>query len=131
MAISTTDALPTQHVTDWSKPKAIDQVTLAFPANVVGTYLPPRDVIPEDFDRNWHHDSHEWCGVANRWFSEGIEKSEFKPKDGIDEAAAWRHLSACMRSFEPKHEHKIAGVAWLMSMWFDKASGDEHGAEPK
>jgi hypothetical protein len=25
-----------------------------------------------------------------------------------------------MRSFEPKHEHKIEGVAYLMSQWFEK-----------
>jgi hypothetical protein len=105
----------------WAKPQEIDGVTLAFPASVVGTLLPERREIPEDLWRAWHHDSHEWCGPANRWFHEGIETDDFVPKEGIDAKAAWRQLGACMRSFEPSHENKIAGVAWLMSRWFDKA----------
>jgi hypothetical protein len=34
------------------------------------------------------------------------------------EARGW-HLKAIMGSFQPKHEHKTAGVAYLMSLWFE------------
>jgi hypothetical protein len=102
------------------KPQAISDLTFAFPANVVGTLLPERSEIPEEFDSNWHRNNHEWCGVANRWFSHGLDQSDFVAKDGIDAETAWKHLGTIMRSWEPKHEHKIAGVAWLMSQWFDK-----------
>lgn len=30
-------------------------------------------------------------------------------------------IQAIMRSFEPKHEHKIAACAFLFELWFNKA----------
>ena len=29
------------------------------------------------------------------------------------------HLKSILQSFKPKHERKEAGVAYLMSLWFD------------
>ncbi len=107
--------------TKWDKPQVVDRITMAFPANVVGSLLPVRPDVPDDFRSNWHHDSHPWCGLVNKWFSTGFDASLLKEKEGIDRDAAFRHLKACMGSFEPKHEDKIAGVAWLMSKWFDRA----------
>ena len=40
-------------------------------------------------------------------------------KQGISLSLALRHLGACLSSWEPKHEHKTAGVAYLMSLWFE------------
>ena len=40
----------------------------------------------------------------------------------IDPEAVNRHTRACLRSFEPRHEHKIAGVAYLLSLWFREDS---------
>jgi hypothetical protein len=34
---------------------------------------------------------------------------------------AFRALQACLGSFAPKHEHKIAGVAYLLSEWCEPA----------
>jgi hypothetical protein len=113
----------------WAKPTPVDAVTMAFPASVVGTLLPPNDVIPEEFHRNWFNGGDVWTKTVNRWFGEGLSDwQSFKPKDGIEANLAWRHLKACMGSYEPKHEHKVAGVAWLMSRWFE--SPDEHGEKP-
>lgn len=50
---------------------------------------------------------------------EGINGYGVVPKEGVDPDKAMRHLAACMRSFEPKHEHKMAGVACLMATWFE------------
>jgi len=36
----------------------------------------------------------------------------------IDSQLAWRHIMTCLKSFEPKHEHKMAGVGYLLSLWF-------------
>jgi hypothetical protein len=41
-------------------------------------------------------------------------------KEGIDRSVAMRHLKCIMSSWEPQHEHKTAGVAYLMSLWFEK-----------
>jgi hypothetical protein len=55
----------------------------------------------------------------SRWFFSGLPKGTvFVPHEGIDPAKAMRHLRAILGSFEPKHEHKEAGVAYLMSQWF-------------
>ena len=37
---------------------------------------------------------------------------------GVDFKQAHAHISVILGSFEPKHEHKIAGCAYLESMWF-------------
>jgi len=40
------------------------------------------------------------------------------PNDGIDQNKALRHIKAILGSFEPKHEHKEAAAAYLLSLWF-------------
>lgn len=97
---------------DWSKPLEIDDVNLVFPANVIGTWLPAWEEIPEEFQR----ERNSWCKFAQKLFFLGGSWAD--PKEGIDPELAVRHLSAVLSSFEPKHEHKIAGAGWLMSMWY-------------
>jgi hypothetical protein len=82
--------------------------------------LPKRHQIPEEFD--WTKaDKSEWVEIVERWFFKGLpEGTKVIPKEGIDTTKAVAHLSYVMRSFEPKHEHKIEGVAYLMSQWFEK-----------
>jgi hypothetical protein len=94
------------------KPVKLAATEVAFPANVVGRLLPRWEDLPKEF----RQDSTDYCHFVSRWFSVG---SSFKPKvkEGLDEQDVWRHLKACMGSFEPKHEHKVAGVAYLMSLW--------------
>lgn len=95
--------------------KEIDDAQFAFPATVIGHLLPEWEDIPEEFRK----DKSEWCKVPNDWFSGFIVSPAFLPKPGIEAPKAYRHLQACMRSYEPKHQHKIAGVAYLLSQWFE------------
>ena len=94
----------------WDKPHDVDA---AFPANVVGTLLPPMAEIPEEFRE---HRS-EWCAIAMRLFFNGGKLPQVKA--GVDAGKAKRHLVAVLGSFEPKHEHKEAGAGWLMSLWYE------------
>lgn len=96
------------------KPKVISDVELAFPAHIVGTYLPAWETIPSEFRER----GGPWCRIAQRMFSGDLDIA-VTVREGIDMQLAARHLGACLRSFEPKHEHKIAGVAYLMSLWFE------------
>lgn len=106
------------------KPVKVSDVTLAFPAKVVGTLLPDWDDIPEDFQR---YDYTPWHRLVGKWFALGLKDNEIpEVKEEFDAEEVWRHLGACMRSFEPKHEHKEAGVAYLMSLWCKPIKG---GAE--
>ena len=100
--------------TDWLAPHPVDAVTLAFPA-LVSNLMPPMVDIPDEFKR----DRSPWNAIVSRWFFSGL-KGRLVPKDGIDYTSAMRHLSAVMRSYEPKHEHKEAAVAYLLSLWFDR-----------
>lgn len=103
----------------FESPREVSDVMLAFPASVVGEYLPEWNDIPEGFRKSWNSSSGA-CGLASDIFDArfgGGEKIGFVPMDGIDPGAAWRHIVACLGSFEPKHEHKIAGVGYLISLW--------------
>lgn len=106
-------------MTDWSKPKDVDPIMMAFPTNVVGSLLPEWDDIPEEF--RWTGDN-PWCKAAQAWFFHGVAvtKSTIKPKDGVNAEKAVAHVGTCLGSFEPKHEHKIAGAGYLLSLFFDK-----------
>lgn len=102
----------------FDEPKIIPDITYAFPAQVVGELLPEWEKIPEDFQRQWS-DGNEWSTFINRVFMSGWPKDlQLYQRDDIDGELAWRHIHTVLKSFEPKHEHKIAGASWLLSRWF-------------
>lgn len=97
-------------------PQEISTIDAAFPAKVAHL-MPKYDEIPEEF-RNFNHHN-KWQNLVSTWFFEGIKIKELKPKDGIDAKKAMRHIGTILKSFEPKHEHKEAACAYLLSLWFD------------
>ncbi len=84
--------------------------------------LPAWDDIPEKFHR---YGGTPFNKIASTLFFEGGRLSDFglTPKDGVDQDKAMRAIRCCLGSFEPKHEHKEAGVAFMFSEWFDLAEG--------
>jgi hypothetical protein len=78
-------------------------------------HLPKWDAIPEEFKRG----NTKWNRLFNQCFFCGAKGLQLVPKEGVDAKKALRVIRACMGSFEPKHEHKEAGVAYLFSLWFD------------
>lgn len=121
---------PTPEVDRYAAPQPIDDVTLAFPATV-RELLPPADQIPDDYPgRDF------WLRFAERWWAGTLpEGIEMRAHDGVDAQTAGRHLTAILRSFEPRHEHKISGAAWLACRWFappaDPAPEPERADEAK
>jgi hypothetical protein len=104
----------------WNKPMEVADVDMAFGGGgkVLADLLPPWEIIPEDF-RDDRNDGRKWNRVVSAWFYKGLSKdTSFDVKEGIDPQIAFRHLKTVMGSFDPKHEHKTAGVAWLLSLWF-------------
>lgn len=98
------------------KPQPVSDPQLAFPAGIM-ELLPPYADIPDDFK----NDRTPWNKIISRWFYSGLPKgTEFVPKPSIDKTTALRHLKAVMGSWEPKHEHKTAGCAYLLSLWFEE-----------
>ena len=97
----------------FAEPHDVDDDTYAFPMHVIGTLMPRREELPEEYRKNWTRNEH--CKMAGDWFFNGIKG--ITTRKGIDRYKALRHLSACLRSFQPSHEHKIGAVGWLMELW--------------
>lgn len=81
----------------------------------VRTLLPKMNEIPDEFDNQ----SNKWNKAVSTWFFDGIRKDAFTVKEGIDKDKAFKHLAAVISSWDLKHEHKTAGAAYLMSLWFN------------
>lgn len=99
-------------------PADVDQVNAAFGPDNIDDLLPEREDIPEEY----HHtkgDS-DMLDVFNDWFYNGAEDLAVKPVEGIDAEEALMHIKAAMTSFEPKHERKTEGIAWLLDEWFEE-----------
>lgn len=95
-------------IDNWEQPTKVEAQDIAF-GGLMEILLPPYDSIPEEFRR----ERSPWCRIVSRWFFSGLPQGTvFTPKPGIDLETAKRHLSAILRSWAPKHEHKEAGVAW-------------------
>lgn len=84
---------------------------------VVRDLMPPYEEIPDEFKNPFGNN--KWARLTSDWFFYGIKDAAFKPKDGIDTDMALSHIMKILRSFEPRHEHKEAAVAYLLSQWFD------------
>lgn len=93
----------------------ITDLDMAF-GTVVG--LPVYSQVPDEFKRA----GSKWNRLFNDMFAFGLKAINLTPKSDIDPAKAWRHIRALSGSFQPKHEHKEAGVAYLMSQYFEDAT---------
>ena len=96
------------------KVQEVSDLDIAFGGRAM-ELLPAYTDIPEEF----RDGRTKWNDLVSTWFFCGIKNAQWKPKDGIDPEKAIRHIRACLGSFEPKHEHKEAGCAYLLSEFFD------------
>lgn len=95
----------------------VDDLSMAFGGDT-HKLLPPWKDIPEQFKAGHT----EWNSLVSAWFFGGLKNLKLTPKAGVDTAKALRHIKAVIVSFEPKHEHKEAGCAYLLSEWFTDAT---------
>lgn len=107
--------------------KEVSDVTLAFPANVIRDgLLPAWDDIPERFKTL---DRDGWIDLFVALFYEGGKAGHdlwLHPNPGVDGAKAFRQIRACLGSYEPRHEHKTAGVTFMLSEWFESYDWQSH-----
>lgn len=104
-------------------PVDVTDVELAFGGKSMEKLLPKWSDIPEEFKNR----TTKWNKLFRLIFFKGEAPGTIASVEGIDPHKAGRHLRAIMKSWEPKHEHKEAGVAYLMSLWF--ADWDPNGGE--
>lgn len=106
----------------FEQPHDIDDATMAFPADV-SHLMPKFEDIPDQFRMM---KPNPYVQFQERWFFEGLSESSIPDaKAGIDQGKALRHLAAIQRSFQPKHEHKVAAVAYLASLWLEEPKKPE------
>jgi len=103
-------------------PKPVADTEKAFPTQrVIDRLMPVFGSVPPAFQ---HHrgDTEEarlWHTLADRMSANDIPATlALLPREGIDPELAWANLVAITQSWVPKHEHKIAAVAWLAHRWF-------------
>jgi hypothetical protein len=84
--------------------------------------LPAYNSIPDEFKSG----RTKWNDLFSAWFFGGLKSLKIAAKQDIDKSAALKHIRALMKSFDPKHEHKEAGVAYLMSQYFDDAEWERN-----
>jgi hypothetical protein len=87
------------------------------PSTDRATLLPAYEDIPQTFKLA----RSPWCELVAIWYERGLGGS-FVAKKGIDGPSALQHINALMRADLPhvKHVHKMAGMAFLMSLWFER-----------
>lgn len=75
-------------------------------------YLPKMEDIPEEFFKR----RNVYVQLFNDIFFKGVSELNYEPIEGFDRATINRLISSHAGSFDPKHEHKEAGVAYMMSL---------------
>ena len=93
------------------------------------SFAPKMADLPEDFQR----ERHPHCDVAQTLFFEGGKLADhgLTPREGVDMGKAMNALGALLRSFEPKHEHKIAAAGFLIDQWFEPHEMEHEDAHNK
>jgi hypothetical protein len=103
---------------DWSKPIEVSDLDMVFGTRAVADLMPPHAECAAALNE-MGRGGRPWREFQARWFFHGLPASTaFKAVEGVDAAKALRHLKAIQGSFEPKHQHKEAAVAYLASLWF-------------
>lgn len=98
----------------FEKPQAVNGLDITFGGNLKDL-MPVYSSVPEEFKRS----SNPWCEWQAKWFFSGLKGTKLpKAKPGIDRDMAMAHLAAIQGSWDCKHEHKQAAVAYLASKWF-------------
>lgn len=100
----------------FDQPQEIEEALQVFPADVKDL-MPIWEEIPIEFRSM--NDRTEWNKFVSTWFYTGWPKDkQLYSRSDVDPEKALTHLNTILRSFQPKHEHKMAAVSWLMSRWY-------------
>jgi len=92
-------------------------------------FLPPMAKIPEEFHIRGGAGHTSQNKLFNDWFFSGISGLKVVPRSGVDALKALRMIRCMMGSFNPKHEHKEAAVAFMLHEFFEKIEYLKAGAE--
>ena len=108
----------------WGAPTPVTGLDIAFGGDVK-KLLPLMEEIPKEFKSF----NNPWNTCFSTWFYTGLKHPKFTTRPGIEQAAAINHIKAVIVSFDCPHEQKEAGIAYLMSLWFEKVEWDGGSAQ--
>lgn len=100
----------------------VDGLDVAF-GNI--KHMPKYETVPLQFKK---HNGNAYVKAVSKWFFRGAERHgdtltvdgvSFKARKGVDAIKALAAIKAVLGSFEPKHEHKEAACAFMLSEWFE------------
>lgn len=97
----------------------VSNIDLAF--GRIDGIIPAYKDIPDEYKTDYPEDQliKKFREFTDMWFFCGVHIINITPKEGIDKKKALRMVTAVIKSFEPSHEHKQAGVTYLMHNLFD------------
>lgn len=104
----------------------IDAVSVAF-GNI--KHMPVYAAVPDEFKKSYN----PFCEAISTWFFSGAKSApngliigamQYTAKPGVDSADALRAIKAVLGSWEPKHEHKEAACAYMLSEWFEASKAE-------
>lgn len=78
-------------------------------------HMPKYETVPAEFKNS----GNPYVRFISNWFFRGVDITHLTPQDGVDKTKALRAIKAVIGSFAPKHEHKMAACAYMLSEWFD------------
>lgn len=78
--------------------------------------LPPEDQIPKEFWEPWNGKPNIYISIIDALFcGNDVPEGELVFNDGFTGENLMKCVEAHLRSFAPRHEHKIAGLAYMIS----------------
>jgi len=98
-------------------PKKVLGIDVAFGPSKISEWLPARRDIPKSFYSS--KEGQAWIDFVASWFHSGADPKRLVHRPFVDRTQAVGHVRACLVSFEPSHEDKIEGCAYLLSLWFE------------
>jgi hypothetical protein len=102
-------------------PIELSMIQKVFPSDAMKWMAEMKD-IPERFKEGSYHADAPWeAGLWADIFYRGYEDIELLAVEGVDPKKAWDQLLAICGSFAPEHQHKMAVLAYLTSLWFTGA----------
>lgn len=105
----------------WKRPMKLESTDVVFglTGTIIDTYMPKWTDLPEDFRRE-RGAAKKWTNIVDDLFFHGAKDIRCTVKDPtIEQRDIIKHIAMLLQSFEPSHEHKTAGVAYLLSLWCD------------
>jgi hypothetical protein len=103
-------------------PRQTTGLDIAFGPSNIMEWMPPYKELPEEFRR----ERTTWASFVSGWFYRGLANVDrLKAKPDIVATQALNHVKAVLGSWDPKHEHKMAGCAYLLSLWFEPITQED------